>query len=234
MSILNEFGQPLGPAVPAWTPPALPSVGGCKAPTARSSRSTWACTRRICSRPCQETTPTGLTYIMARSMTLLHSKSGRRRHASATTPCSIPCGTTKRGSRVGMASYLRITPGSGTIEVGNIHLGSALKRSRTATEAMFLMMEHAFSLGYRRYEWKCDALNEPSRTAALRLGFTFEGTWRQATIYKERNRDTSWFSITDPDWLRLREGFRRWLDPGNFDSSGRQRRRLQDCILDPA
>ena len=129
-----------------------------------------------------------------------------------------------------MASYLRITPGFGTIEVGNIHFGSALKRSRAGTEAMFLMMEYAFSLGYRRYEWKCDALNEPSRNAALRLGFTFEGTWRQATVYKGRNRDTAWFSIIDAEWPHLRQGFMRWLDPRNFDSNGRQRLRLQDCL----
>ena len=134
------------------------------------------------------------------------------------------------GKPGGMASYLRITPASGTIEVGYIHLGVQLKRSRAATEAMFLMMEHGFSLGYRRYEWKCDALNQPSRTAALRLGFTFEGTWRQATVRKGRNRDTQWFSIIDADWPRLRRGFRRWLDPNNFDASGRHQRRLQDCM----
>ena len=134
------------------------------------------------------------------------------------------------GKAGGVASYLRITPRSGTIEVGHIHLGPALKRSRAGTEAMFLMMEYAFSLVYRRYEWKCNALNEPSRAAALRLGFTFEGTWRQATVNKGRNRDTQWFSIIDSEWPRLREGFRRWLDPGNFDSSGRQQRRLQDCV----
>ena len=134
------------------------------------------------------------------------------------------------GKPGGMATYLNITPSKGTIEVGHIHFGSTMKRSRTATEAMFLMMEHAFSLGYRRYEWKCDSLNEPSWTAALRLGFTYEGKWRQATVNKGRNRDTDWFSIIDADWPRLRRGFGRWLDPGNFDSSGRQRRRLQDCL----
>ena len=130
----------------------------------------------------------------------------------------------------GVASYLRITPKSGTIEVGHIHLGPALKRSRAATEAMYLMMDYAFSLGYRRYEWKCNALNQSSRNAAVRLGFTFEGIWRQATVSKGRNRDTSWYSIVDVDWPRIRTGFRRWLDASNFDSSGRQLRRLQDCM----
>ena len=234
MSILNEFGQPLGPAVPAWTPPALPS---------RRRMQGSYCTIEPFDIGLH---PSDLFEALSGNdsdWTYLHhgpfnDLASFQEWAQATCLSDDPLFYTLRdnetGKPGGMASYLRITPGSGTIEVGNIHLGSALKRSRTATEAMFLMMEHAFSLGYRRYEWKCDALNEPSRTAALRLGFTFEGTWRQATIYKERNRDTSWFSITDPDWLRLREGFRRWLDPGNFDSSGRQRRRLQDCILDPA
>lgn len=134
------------------------------------------------------------------------------------------------GKAAGVASLMRITPRSGTIEVGHIHLGPVLKGSRAATEAMFLMMEYAFSLGYRRYEWKCDALNRPSRNAALRLGFVFEGTWRQGTVTKGRNRDTDWFSIIDTEWPRLCEGFHRWLDPGNFDSSGHQHRRLQDCV----
>ena len=134
------------------------------------------------------------------------------------------------GKPGGVASYLRITPQSGTIEVGHIHFGSPLKRRRAGTEAMFLMMEYAFSLGYRRYEWKCDALNGLSQAAALRLGFTFEGAWRQATVNKGRNRDTQWFSIIDADWPRLRRGFERWLDPANFDAGGRQRRRLQDCL----
>ena len=97
-----------------------------------------------------------------------------------------------------------------------------------ATEAMHLMMKRAFDLGYRRYEWKCDALNGPSRAAALRLGFTFEGVFRQAAVYKGRNRDTAWFSILDAEWPRLDAAFRRWLDPANFDPAGRQKLRLRD------
>ena len=129
---------------------------------------------------------------------------------------------------LGVASYLRIFPDIGSIEVGHIHYSPLLQRSRAATEAMYLMMRRAFDeLGYRRYEWKCDALNAPSRRAADRLGFVYEGTFRQATIYKGRNRDTAWYSIIDSEWPAVRRAFERWLDPGNFDANGEQRTRLQ-------
>jgi RimJ/RimL family protein N-acetyltransferase len=126
----------------------------------------------------------------------------------------------------GLASYLRIEPASGSIEVGHINYAPCLQRTRAATEAMFLMMRRAFELGYRRYEWKCDALNGPSRLAAERLGFSFEGVFRQATVYKGRNRDTAWYAVIDRDWPALEDAFRRWLDPANFDEQGRQRTRL--------
>jgi ribonuclease D len=131
------------------------------------------------------------------------------------------------GRALGMASYLRIDPAPGVIEVGHINYAPALQRTPAATEAMYLMMRRVFDeLGYRRYEWKCDALNEPSRRAALRLGFRYEGLFRQATIYKGRNRDTAWYSILDREWPRLRKAFETWLSPGNFDASGRQRTSL--------
>ncbi len=126
------------------------------------------------------------------------------------------------GRPVGLASYLRIDPAAGSIEVGHLHFSPLLQRTPAATEAMFLMMERAFSLGYRRYEWKCDALNAPSRAAAQRLGFTFEGIFRQAIVVKGRNRDTAWFSIIDTEWPTLATAFRRWLDRANFDPHGKQ------------
>lgn len=132
----------------------------------------------------------------------------------------------ERGHVSGVASYLRIHPDVGTVEVGHIHFAPRMQRTRAATEAMVLMMRHAFELGYRRYEWKCDALNAPSRRAALRLGFTFEGVFRQATIYKGRNRDTAWYAVIDAEWPRLRDRFESWLDPANFDDRGRQVRAL--------
>jgi RimJ/RimL family protein N-acetyltransferase len=128
------------------------------------------------------------------------------------------------GLPVGQAAYLRIEPAHRSIEVGNIIFTPALQRSCGATEAMYLMARHAFDdLGYRRYEWKCNALNQPSRRAALRLGFTFEGVFRQHMIIKGRNRDTAWFSMLDSEWPLRQANFERWLAPSNFDEMGRQR-----------
>jgi len=126
------------------------------------------------------------------------------------------------GDPVGVASYLRIDPKNGSIEVGHIHFSQLMKQSIVATEAMYLMMKLAFDLGYRRYEWKCDAFNAPSRSAAQRLGFSFEGVFRNAVVYKGRSRDTAWFSVIDSEWPSLNTVFLRWLHSDNFDSEGRQ------------
>ena len=132
------------------------------------------------------------------------------------------------GRVTGMASYLRIAPGAGSIEVGNILMTPALQRRRAATEAMALMMAWAFDAGYRRYEWKCNALNRPSRAAAQRLGFSYEGLFRQALVVKGRNRDTAWFSVIDREWPALKGAFETWLAPENFDAQGRQKQSLSD------
>lgn len=129
---------------------------------------------------------------------------------------------------VGVASFLRIDPAAGSIEVGHIHYSPRLQRTVAATEAMYLMMQRAFTLGYRRYEWKCDSLNAASRSAAQRLGFSYEGVFRQARVNKGRNRDTAWYACIDSEWPALDRAFRAWLDPANFDASGRQRTRLRD------
>lgn len=128
----------------------------------------------------------------------------------------------------GVVSFLRIDPPSGSIEVGHLAFSPRLQQTPAATEAMFLMMKRAFELGYRRYEWKCDALNAPSRGAALRLGFSFEGVFRQATVYKQRSRDTAWYSILDREWPLLEPAFMRWLAAENFDADGKQKTRLSD------
>jgi RimJ/RimL family protein N-acetyltransferase len=137
------------------------------------------------------------------------------------------------GELEGMATYLRIAPGAGSIEVGSIIYAPSLQRTRAATEAQYLLMRHAFEeLGHRRYEWKCDSLNQPSRDAALRLGFTEEGTFRQALVYKGRNRDTTWFSVVDAEWPRVRAALEEWLADDNHDGrddrGGRQRRSLAE------
>lgn len=131
----------------------------------------------------------------------------------------------------GMASYQRITPEFGVIEIGRIWFGAPLQRTTAATEAIYLLALHAFDdLGYRRFEWKCDALNEASRRAADRFGFTFEGVFRKHMVIKGRNRDSAWFSITDDEWPAVRSGFERWLAPENFDHVGGQRRTLGELI----
>ena len=131
-----------------------------------------------------------------------------------------------RGTPGGVASLLRITPDAGSIEVGHICLSPSLQRTRAASEMIFLFADWVFREGYRRFEWKCDALNLPSRRAAQRFGFSYEGVFRQATVVKGRNRDTAWFAMTDGDWPGLRRAWEAWLDPSNFDADGTQRRAL--------
>lgn len=129
----------------------------------------------------------------------------------------------------GTAALMRIDPAHGVIEVGSIAFSARLKKTRAATESMYLMMRRAFDeLGYRRYEWKCDSLNAPSRYAAQRYGFTFEGIFRNAIVYKGRSRDTAWYSITVEEWPRIRSAFEAWLDPTNFDARAQQKRRLRE------
>jgi RimJ/RimL family protein N-acetyltransferase len=135
------------------------------------------------------------------------------------------------GEAVGTASYMRIEPNVGVIEIGSITYSPRLQRRAAATEAMYLMMRRVFDeLGYRRYEWKCDSLNQPSREAAARLGFRYEGLFRQASITRGRNRDTTWFSVIDSEWPGLRAAFERWLDPANFAADGTQRRSLASLL----
>lgn len=130
---------------------------------------------------------------------------------------------------LGFASYLRIAAEHGSIEIGNVCFGTPLQRTTAATEAIYLLARHAFDeLGYRRLEWKCNALNAPSRRAAERFGFGFEGVFRKHYVVKGRNRDTAWYAIVDDDWPAIRAGFEAWLDPANFDGEGRQRSSLAE------
>jgi RimJ/RimL family protein N-acetyltransferase len=155
--------------------------------------------------------------------------------ASSADPMHFTIIESQADKAVGTAALMRIDPTHGSLEVGWITFSPQLKRTPAASESMYLMMRLAFDeLGYRRYEWKCDSLNQPSRSAALRFGFTFEGIFRNAVIYKGRNRDTAWYSITDYEWPRVRAAFETWLSPSNFDEQGRQVRRLQDLRDSPS
>jgi RimJ/RimL family protein N-acetyltransferase len=132
------------------------------------------------------------------------------------------------GRAAGRQALMRITPEHGVIEIGHIYWGPAISRSRVATEALYLAARHVFEdLGYRRFEWKCNELNEPSKAAARRFGFSHEGLFRQHMWGKGANRDTAWFSMLDSEWPRFRQAYDRWLDPANFDAAGRQKSKLQ-------
>lgn len=149
-------------------------------------------------------------------------------------PCFFSVIDLASGKAVGVASYMRINPANGVIEVGHIHFSPRMQGRPISTEAMYLMMRQVFDvLGYRRYEWKCDALNQPSCDAARRLGFMFEGIFRQALMYKGRNRDTAWFSIVDREWPLARAAFEAWLAPANFSDEGSQIERLS-ALMQPS
>lgn len=164
------------------------------------------------------------TYLFSEQPKDLHAyRQWLTQYFSGDDPMLHAIVDTRTGRAVGVAAYLRIDPANGVIEVGHINYSPALQRTAAATEAMYLMLRRAFDeLGYRRYEWKCDSLNAASRAAAIRLGFRFEGVFRQALVYKGRNRDTAWFSITDGEWPAIRAEFERWLAPENFDPHGVQ------------
>jgi len=226
----NRFGQPIGFPVDGWTarpfPPRTPMVGR------------WCRVEPVdVARHAAELHEANLDDPDGRNWTYLSSEPFRDLDAYRAWLAKMSAGDdpqfhaivdAKSGKAVGIAAYLRIDPANGVIEVGHINYSPRLQRTIAATEAMALMMRRVFDeLGYRRYEWKCDALNAPSRAAAARLGFQYEGTFRQALVYKGRNRDSAWFSITDAEWPEVKAAFDRWLDPSNFDERGTQRSSLR-------
>jgi RimJ/RimL family protein N-acetyltransferase len=225
----NELGQPIGFPLPHWTarpPPPRGAMEGryCRVEPvdpARDAADLYAAYQL-------DKEGRNWTYLPYGPFARFEYYRDWLERAAASDDPFVHCIIDQSSSRaVGVASYMRIDMAAGVIEVGGINYSPLLQRTPAATEAMYLMMRRVFDeLGYRRYEWKCDALNAPSRAAALRLGFRYEGLFRQATVYKGRNRDTCWFSILDREWPALRQAFERWLDPGNFDERGRQRQSL--------
>jgi RimJ/RimL family protein N-acetyltransferase len=227
----NPLGQPIGDPLPGWTarprPPAAPMVGRtCTVrplDPAEDARTLFEANRL-------DTTGANWTYLGYGPFERFEDYAAWVEASAKSQDPMFHTILDASGRAVGIATYLRLDPPAGVIEVGHINMSPALQRSTASTEAMYLMMRRVFDeLGYRRYEWKCDALNAPSRRTAERLGFVFEGIFRQATIYKGRNRDTAWFAIIDKDWPKVRAGFERWLDPSNFDASGRQKLSLAQC-----
>lgn len=227
---LNEFGQPVGFPSPSWTPPPKPP----REPLAgRFCRLEPLDPERHAAALFAANTAGGeakeWTYLpYGPFLTLADYRAWMNASCLGDDPLFFAIIDVADKQPGGVASYLRIAPESGSIEVGHIHYSPRLQRTPAATEAMYLLMKRAFELGYRRYEWKCDALNSPSRAAAQRLGFSFEGIFRQATVYKGRNRDTAWYAVIDAEWPALREAFETWLAAENFDDQGRQRTRLTD------
>jgi RimJ/RimL family protein N-acetyltransferase len=225
----NEFGQPIGPALPGWSappfPPHLPLAGRhCRLEpltTARHARDLW---------DAQRADPQGKRWTYS-----FHGPYGEFSDyqqwmsgaEAARDPQFYAIVDAADGRACGSCAYMRIEPRHGVMEIGNIYFAPRLARTRAATEAMYLLMANAFALGYRRYEWKCDSCNLPSRAAATRLRFTYEGLFRQAIVNKGRNRDTTWFAVIDADWRGgLQSAYLRWLDAANFDAGGRQKTRL--------
>ena len=226
---LNEFGQPVGAPLPDWRgaefPPRRPLSGwGCRLEPLDPERhgpGLW--------QAFSADSGAMWTYLTTGPYAEEADMLAWLRECAAKTDPQFYTIFDEHGEQpLGLASYLRIDPLAGSIEVGWLHFSLALQRSRLATAAMALMMANAFALGYRRYEWKCNALNKPSWRAALRLGFSYEGTFRQNRVDKGRSRDTAWFSVIDSEWPALQACFARWLAEENFDEAGRQRLRLSD------
>jgi len=226
--IFNPLGQLIGFPLPGWTPPPRPSpepMQGryCRLEPLNPDRHAAA----LFAASAADTTGQSWTYMPYGPFESLEKyREWMIGKCLGDDPLFFAIIDPATAQPIGVCSYLRITPTAGSIEVGHLHYSPGLQRKPASTEAMFLMMERAFGLGYRRYEWKCDSLNAPSRSAAERLGFAFEGIFRQATVYKGRTRDTAWYSILDREWPLLRPAFQSWLDPGNFDASGKQLARL--------
>lgn len=233
---VNAHGQPVGDPLPDWSPPPFPPretlAGRFVALVPLDAKAHGDDLFDACCGPANDAGWTYLGYGPFRD----RDDHGRWLAGCEASRDPLFFAIVEQATRraLGVASYLRISPADGCIEVGHLHFGPAMRRGRLAGEAMWLMMANAFALGYRRYEWKCDALNEPSRRAAVRLGFTFEGVFRQATVYKQRNRDTAWYSIIDAEWPALGAAFETWLDDGNFDTQGAQRRSLSGLTAEAA
>ena len=222
---LNLLGQEVGLLVPNWTPPRFPpyeSMEGrlcCVAPVVpdRDAASLYEAN-------CLDKEGRMWTYLPYGPFASFELyRSWLRVSVLTADPQFYVIFDNSTHQAVGIAAYLRIDPKNGSIEVGHLNFSPLLQKTPIATEAMYLMMKRAFELGYRRYEWKCNALNKASRRAAQRLGLSYEGVFRQATVSKGRNRDTAWYAAIDEEWSELKVAFEQWLAASNFDEQGQQK-----------
>lgn len=227
-TLFNALGQPIGQPVPAWTPPPIP-------PHAPMDGRYCALEPLDSDRHADELYAAIGADREGRMWTYLPYgpfPTFAAYRAWMAQPCPdadaqfYAIRVRATGRAAGVACYVRIAPVAGSLEVAHVAFAPELQRTPAATEAMILLMQRAFTLGYRRYEWRCNALNAPSRAAAQRLGLSFEGVFRQAVVVKGHNRDTAWYAAIDAEWPQLEDAFRCWLDPANFDATGRQIVRL--------
>jgi len=225
----NDFGQPIGFDVPGWKPPPFPPHVTLQGRYCRvEPLNTASHARDVFDAQREDAEGARWTYLFHGPYDSFPQYENWVLGAEASRdPQFYAIVEQATGRAAGTCAYMRIEPKHGVIEIGNIYLSPRLARTRVATEAMYLLMANAFALGYRRYEWKCDSCNLPSRAAATRFGFTYEGMFRQAIVNKGRNRDTTWYAIIDGDWNGgLRQAYLRWLDPANFDEGGVQKQKL--------
>ncbi|QFT58624.1 hypothetical protein FIU94_07285 [Sulfitobacter sp. THAF37] len=228
MTGLSSDPRPKGAAVPNWTPPPRPSGEILTGTYARLAPLSAEGHAALLYRAYAENDAVWDYMPYGPFSSAAQYYRWAREHEGQTDPFFYAIRNLESGAWEGVASYLNIVPAGGSIEVGHINFSPALQRTRAATEAIYLMMKWAFEAGYRRFEWKCDGLNRPSRRAAQRFGLSYEGVFRQATVVKGRNRDTAWFAAIDSEWPALKEAFEAWLSPANFNADGTQKERLAD------
>ncbi len=229
----NEHGQPIGRPLPGWSERPRPSAAvlsgrTCRLEPLKAARHAAA----LHAAYCENSDGSSWTYMPYGPFASEADYVGFVEDMQdKEDPVFYAIVDSETDRPVGAGAYLRIDPPMGVIEVGHLSYAPALQRTVASTEAMYLMMRHVFDdLGYRRYEWKCDSLNAPSRAAAERLGFRYEGTFRQGVTYKSRNRDTTWLSILDSEWPAAKQALEAWLAPANFDERGEQKKRLGDFM----
>lgn len=224
----NQFNQPIGANLDTFNKPSFPDVKVLEGQYCRLEKLNKQHSDDLFRHFSQEDDAQNWTYLPEEP---IKEKSQFKNYIElqiqSQDPFFLAIIDQNTNETLGELSLLRINTTDASIEVGHIHFSNDLKRTRIATEAHFLLARYVFeTLGYRRYEWKCDALNKPSMNSAKRLGFTYEGTFRQHKIYKERNRDTAWFSMLDSEWPSIKRKYEHWLAPNNFDGEGNQHQSL--------